>query len=80
MTFLEFPDHHRYSSEDWQRINHAGRNAELIVTTEKDIVKLVHFPFAREKLFALRVAMVVENGDAVIQSIVDRIQKKARNN
>jgi tetraacyldisaccharide 4'-kinase len=79
LDVLEFPDHHSYSSEDWQRINHAGRNADLIVTTEKDIIKLVHFPFAREKLLALRVAMVVENGDAVIQSIVDRIQKKARN-
>jgi tetraacyldisaccharide 4'-kinase len=80
LDVLEFPDHHSYSSEDWQRINQAGRNADLIVTTEKDIVKLVHFPFTREKLLALRVAMVVENGDAVIQAIVDGIQKKARSN
>ncbi len=80
LDVLEFPDHHSYSSEDWQRINRGGRKADLIVTTEKDIVKLIHFPFAREKLFAMRVAMVVENGDAFIQSIIDRIQKKSRNN
>ena len=77
---LEFADHHRYSSQDWQRINRAARNADLIITTEKDILKLIRFPFGREKLLALRVTMAVENGDALIQAIVDRIQKKAKNN
>jgi tetraacyldisaccharide 4'-kinase len=73
---FEFPDHHRYSSRDWQRLNQAARNADLVVTTEKDIVKLNRFPFAREKLLALRVAMVVTHGDALIDTIVSRIQKK----
>ena len=73
---LEFADHHRYAPQDWQRINRAARNADLIVTTEKDIVKLAHFPFGREKLMALRVDMAVENGNALIEAIVDRIQKK----
>jgi len=77
---LEFADHHRYSSQDWQRINRAGRNADLIITTEKDILKLIRFPFGRERLLALRVTMAVENGDTLIQAIVDRIQKKAKNN
>jgi tetraacyldisaccharide 4'-kinase len=77
---LEFADHHRYSSRDWQRINRAGRNADLIITTEKDILKLIRFPFGRERLLALRVTMAVENGDTLIEAIVDRIQKKAKNN
>jgi tetraacyldisaccharide-1-P 4'-kinase len=77
---LEFADHHRYSSQDWQQINRAARNADLIITTEKDILKLIRFPFGREKLLALRVMMAVENGDTLIQVIVDRIQKKAKNN
>jgi tetraacyldisaccharide 4'-kinase len=77
---LEFADHHRYSSQDWQRINRAARNADLIITTEKDILKLIRFPFDREKLLALRVTMAVENGDTLIEAIVDRIQKKAKNN
>lgn len=76
---LEFADHHRYSSQDWQKINRAARNADLIITTEKDILKLIRFPFGREKLLALRVMMAVENGDRLIQAIVDRIQKKAKN-
>ncbi|HTN69968.1 MAG TPA: tetraacyldisaccharide 4'-kinase, partial [Methylomirabilota bacterium] len=62
VDILEFSDHHRYSSQDWQHINRAARNVDLIVTTEKDMVKLVRFPFARNKLLALRVAMIVENG------------------
>jgi tetraacyldisaccharide 4'-kinase len=77
---LEFADHHRYSSRDWQQINRAARNADLIITTEKDILKLIRFPFGREKLLALRVTMAVENGDVLIQTIVDRIQNKGTNN
>jgi tetraacyldisaccharide 4'-kinase len=73
---LEFADHHRYSSQDWQQINRAARNADLIITTEKDIVKLIRFPFGREKLLALRVTMAVEDGDRLIQAIVDRIKTK----
>ena len=77
---LEFKDHHDYSSKDWQRINRAARNADLIITTEKDILKLIRFPFGRERLLALRVAMAVENGDTLIQAVVDGIQKKSKNN
>ena len=76
VDILEFPDHHGYSSSDWQQINRAARGVDLIVTTEKDIVKLVRFPFARDKLLALRVAMRVENGAALVQAMLDRIQKK----
>lgn len=73
---LEFPDHHRYSARDWQRINRVSRNVELILTTEKDIVKLARFPFAREKLLALRVEMAVENGEALIQAIAGAIERR----
>ena len=73
---LEFPDHHTYSAKDWQRINRAARNVDLIVTTEKDILKLVRFPFAKEKLLALRVEMVVENGVSLVRAIEDIIEGK----
>jgi tetraacyldisaccharide 4'-kinase len=74
---FEFSDHHDYSSTDWQQINWAARKADLIVTTEKDILKLMRFPFAREKLLAVRVAMIVENGHSLIRAILERVQKKA---
>ena len=73
---IEFPDHHYYSSRDWQRINREARNAEMIITTEKDMLKLVRFPFAKGKLLALRVGMAVENGTALIQAVVEAIRAK----
>jgi tetraacyldisaccharide-1-P 4'-kinase len=53
-----------------------GRTAELILTTEKDIIKLAHFPFAKDKLLALRVEMVVEKGEMLIAALVERVQKQ----
>jgi tetraacyldisaccharide 4'-kinase len=72
---LEFPDHHLYDFRDWQRIGRAARSADLIITTEKDILKLAGFPVARERLFALRVSMVVENGGGLVGQIVNLIEK-----
>lgn len=75
---MEFPDHHPYSTNDWQRINRAARNVDFIVTTEKDIIKLVRFPFAKEKLLALRVEMVVENGISLVGAVEEAILAKRR--
>lgn len=72
---LEFPDHHFYTARDWQQINRMARLVDLIITTEKDIIKLIRFPFAKDKLLALRVAMTVENGAALVGSIVDKIEQ-----
>lgn len=72
---LEFPDHHTYTARDWQQINRVGRLVDLIITTEKDILKLVRFPFAKDKLLALRVAMTVENGAALVDAIVDKLNQ-----
>lgn len=35
-----FPDHHRYTAEDIARIREAAKDADAIVTTEKDAVKI----------------------------------------
>ena len=73
---MEFPDHHRYSIKDWQEISRASRHAERIITTEKDIVKLIQFPFANGSILALRVKMVVERGDALIGAVERAIHAK----
>lgn len=77
---LEFADHHNYSAQDWQAINRAGRGAEMILTTEKDILKLVRFPFPREKLLALRVEMAIENGSALVDAVETVVRKKKAGN
>lgn len=75
---LEFPDHHNYSARDWQRITRASHSVDMVLTTEKDLVKLARFPFAREKLMALRVEMAVENGGALIAAVEKVIRDKRR--
>jgi tetraacyldisaccharide 4'-kinase len=75
---LEFPDHHPYTATDWQRINRVARNAELVVTTEKDLVKLIRFPFAKDKLLALKVRLMVENGAALVDALAARIGRSSQ--
>jgi tetraacyldisaccharide 4'-kinase len=61
---LEYPDHHAYTAADWQAVVSAARSADLIVTTEKDLVKLERFPFARDSLYALRLEVKMDPADA----------------
>ncbi len=70
---FEFRDHHDYTAADWQKINRRGHHADIILTTEKDLMKLIQFPFAKDKLLALRVAMEVEDGAGLIQALMERI-------
>ncbi len=60
---LEYPDHHDYSGADWQTIVNAARDADMILTTEKDLVKLEKFPFVRDSLYALRLEVVMSAED-----------------
>jgi tetraacyldisaccharide 4'-kinase len=81
---FEYPDHHRYTAENWQQIARAGHTADLIVTTEKDLVKLEAFPFATGKLVALRIVPQVERAEELLAAILARVglqahQKENRN-
>jgi tetraacyldisaccharide 4'-kinase len=71
---LEFRDHHEYTAADWQQINRRGRDVDIILTTEKDLMKLIRFPFAKDKFLALRVAMTVEDGADLVQAVLARIR------
>jgi tetraacyldisaccharide 4'-kinase len=70
---FEYPDHHRYRAEEWQRIARVGHGADLIVTTEKDLVKLEAYPFATGKLVALRIAPQVERAQELIDRLLSTI-------
>jgi len=65
---LRFPDHHRYGAEDVRAIAAAAREAPL-VTTEKDLVKLERHG-ALSGLRALRVALEVDDGEALVADLV----------
>lgn len=72
---LEFPDHHRYSQADWHTISAIGQKVDLIVTTEKDLVKLERFPFAIGKLVALRVRLEIDHAERLLADIECRLLK-----
>lgn len=72
---LEFPDHHAYTHANWKMISLLGQKFDLIVTTEKDLVKLEQFPFAIGKLLALRVQMEIEDADQCLAVIERRLGK-----
>jgi tetraacyldisaccharide 4'-kinase len=74
--FLEFPDHHVYTLDDWKKIAYVSRGLDLVVTTEKDLVKLERFPFAKDKLVAVRVAMHVEDEDALVRSVTAAVERR----
>lgn len=67
---FEFPDHHQYTSADWQAMARRGLGSDLVVTTEKDLVKLEAFPFATGKLVALRIAPRVDRAAELIDAIM----------
>ena len=69
---FEYPDHHRYTPSDWQTIARGTRDVEFIVTTEKDLVKLERFPFAKGKLVALRIEPDIDDGDALLRMVCER--------
>lgn len=71
---LEFPDHHSYTNTDWQTITQLGQKYDLIVTTEKDLVKLERFPFAAGRLVALRVQMQISPATLFLAAIEQRFR------
>ena len=76
---FEYPDHHAYTSADWQTIVNAMRDVDITITTEKDLVKLERFPFARDSLYALRLEVTMEPADAetLDELIMGRINQRA---
>jgi tetraacyldisaccharide 4'-kinase len=78
---FDYPDHHGYTSSDWQAIVSAMREADaVVVTTEKDLVKLERFPFPRDSLYALRLEVTMDPADAraLDQLILGRVTTAGR--
>jgi tetraacyldisaccharide-1-P 4'-kinase len=74
---LDYPDHHDYTPHDLENILCAARNADQIVTTEKDLVKLERFPMANVSIYALRleVSMVADDETRVFDLIAARTHR-----
>ncbi len=60
---IEYPDHHDYGPGDWENIVAAASDAEMAVTTEKDLVKLERFSSHGLSLYALRLEVSMDERD-----------------
>lgn len=71
---IVFPDHHRLSSVDLQRIIYEAEacRAEAVITTEKDTARL-GTPTAVPKLYALVIRLDIEESAKLAQYIANRI-------
>jgi len=56
---ISYPDHHCYSLQDFPFIEEKSKGSDLIITTEKDGVKLKQKIFENLPLFMLEIALVV---------------------
>ncbi len=72
---LVYPDHAAYDAADWKRIRAAALDADFVVTTEKDLVKLAAFAPEAGFLRALRLGVSVGGGEAVVEKIVDIVRQ-----
>jgi tetraacyldisaccharide-1-P 4'-kinase len=72
---LDYPDHYDYTASNWENILAAARPAEMLITTEKDLVKLERFAPAELPLYALRlnVTMEAEDERQLLTLIMERI-------
>ena len=59
--FIDFPDHHVYTQEDVIKIRTAAAesSAQIILTTEKDGIKLIDFPDFLREIYQLRIEMEI---------------------
>ncbi|MFQ6098845.1 MAG: tetraacyldisaccharide 4'-kinase [Armatimonadota bacterium] len=72
LTPIRYPDHHHYSASDADDILRRGESSDLIVTTEKDAVRLPAAVGASGKAYVLRVEMEVATNEDLVNSALDR--------
>ncbi len=74
---LDFPDHYEYKPRDWKHIETLAKAAEMVITTEKDLVKLEHMTTPRFPLFALHLQVVMEPQDEtqLLALVIERIRR-----
>ncbi|MBZ0168126.1 Tetraacyldisaccharide 4'-kinase [Candidatus Methylomirabilis lanthanidiphila] len=74
-----FPDHHRYTSADLKIIHAAAEDvgASMVVTTEKDMVKLARLNVVRGgvPLYALSISLELIEGAELLDAMLNRLMR-----
>ncbi len=74
MKIMVFPDHHKYSASDIKKIKKAATGFDMVVTTEKDLVRINH-SWMDDRFNALKVSMRSDK----IKDIIKEIERLAEN-
>ncbi len=79
--FESFPDHHHFTPDDLARLGEQARssNAELLLTTHKDLVKIGDTELGGRPLWAVQIGTEIVRGAPILEarlwSILDRVPK-----
>ncbi|MGV8058438.1 MAG: tetraacyldisaccharide 4'-kinase [Smithellaceae bacterium] len=78
LSFDIFPDHHRYTKKELENIhnNFLKNNGDLLITTEKDGMRLQEFPEFSKDIYLLRIKLeIVPDGDSLKNFILEKLRK-----
>jgi tetraacyldisaccharide 4'-kinase len=78
ISFDIFPDHYHYSPQELENIRHnfLRTNADLLLTTEKDGMRLQEFPEFLNDIYLLRIELeMISNGDSLQKFILEKLRK-----
>jgi len=78
IKFLAFPDHYFYKQDDVQAIAEEAKalNAEMVITTEKDGVKLLEFQDFYREIAVLRVRLQIEPDEGTFLETIETIMRR----
>lgn len=66
-----YPDHHRYTRKDLTSLWREVKKIELVVTTEKDLVKWKTLPIESLPLYALRIETKIQEEEKFYQRVME---------
>jgi tetraacyldisaccharide 4'-kinase len=80
VSALDYPDHYDYAVGDWRNILAAAQEADMVLTTEKDLVKLERLATPQIPLYALRLEVTMEAQDEshLLKLVMERISARRR--
>ena len=72
IAFISFPDHHVYTQDDVIKIQKAAlqSSAQIILTTEKDGIKLIDFPDFLRDIYLLRIEMEISPSQEKFEDMI----------
>lgn len=76
VDFRSYPDHHPYTREDVKALRERAKTLPddaLVVTTQKDLVKLRLDQLAGRPLWAVRIGMAFQSGQADLERLLARV-------